>query len=175
MGKISDVRPVKLIAGFIFRDILFFEKAKEFLCRKYGAADFESDPFPFDLSDYYADEFGTGLTRKFLSFKKLIQPVDLADVKTFTNKLERRLSLSRRRTVNIDPGYLNLAKLVLASTKDYVHRIYLSRGIFAEVTLFFKGKSFNAREWTYPDYRSKSHIALFNKIRDIYAFQLKGK
>jgi Domain of unknown function (DUF4416) len=111
---------------------------------------------------------GNNLKRKFLSFQKLFDLKDIYKVKLKTNMLERRLLKLGRRSVNIDPGYLDLAKLVLFSTKDYTHRIYLNKGIFAEATLFYKDKRFNAWPWTYPDYRSEAYIDIFNSIRELY-------
>jgi len=173
MGIISKVKPVKLISGFIFRDVQAFTKAKINLCRRFGEIDFESKALAFNLSDYYFKEFGEPLTRKFISFKKLILPQDLARIKIYTNKLERGLSQLGKRTVNIDPGYLDMAKLILASTKDYVHRIYIGGGIFAEITLFFKNETFNSWEWTYPDYKTKDYVKIFNEMRSLYAGQVK--
>ena len=79
------------------------------------------------------------------------------------------------RIINIDPGYLDLSKLILASTKDYKHRIYLTKGIYAEVTLFYQDKTFCPWEWTYPDYKTGEYIEIFNRIRQIYAEQIKEK
>lgn len=165
-------KPAKLITGFIFKDQAGLKKAEDMLIRKFGKSDFISGIMPFDLTDYYGEEFGPGLSRVFMSFRKLIDPAGLPRIKRISNTIEARLSLKGRRSVNIDPGYLDLAKVVLASTKDYSHRIYLREGIFAEITLSFKGKSFAPCEWTYPDYRKEEYIAIFNKIRDIYSKQL---
>jgi len=117
---------------------------------------------------------GEDLKKIFISFKKPILPQDLAKIKIGTNKIENRLSFDKKRTINIDPGYLELSKLVFATTKDFKHRIYLSHGIFAEVTLFYDNKTFKAWEWTYPDYKSQEYINIFNKIREIYARQIKN-
>ncbi|MBU2221656.1 MAG: DUF4416 family protein, partial [Candidatus Omnitrophica bacterium] len=114
-----------------------------------------------------------GLKRKFISFKKLIPPDQLSAIKITTNKIEDRLSSKNLRRINIDPGYLDLAKLVLATTKDYNHRIYLSKGIFAEITLTYQGKSFRPWNWTYRDYQSQEYIAIFNQIREIYNLQIR--
>jgi len=172
MGKLTIVKPVKLIIGLIFKDEAMFEKAKKNLLVRFGPVDFQSQTFSFDKTDYYKEEFGADLKRIFLSFKKLIDPSRLAEIKLITNHIENKLSLRGRRTVNIDPGYLDLARLVLASTKDYCHRIYLKKGIFAEITLFFRRGSFVAWEWTYPDFRRQGYIDIFNKIRQIYASQI---
>ncbi|PIP19823.1 MAG: DUF4416 domain-containing protein [Candidatus Omnitrophica bacterium CG08_land_8_20_14_0_20_41_16] len=172
MGKRIHVKPVKLTIGFIFKEEINFKKAKRVLIRKFGKIDFESEAIRFNFTDYYEPEFGGGLKRAFVSFRKLIHPRHLSRIKVITNEIERKLSLKNKRVINIDPGYLDLAKLILASTKDYAHRIYLDKGIFAEVTLAFKGNSFRAQEWTYPDYRTEDYISIFNKIRGIYSDNL---
>lgn len=141
--------------------------------RRFGEIDFESAVFDFAQTDYYREELGPGLKRQFISFKKLILPERLSKIKNFTNKIERKLSGSGRRRVNIDPGYICLSKLVLASTKDYKHRIYLGGGIYAEITLIYQGKTFVPWECTYPDYRSPEYISVFNRIRENLAQELK--
>jgi len=175
MNKTQNPQSVKLISGFIFKKEASLKKAEALLQKRFGEIDFRSLALPFDYTDYYAKEFGRGLSRSFISFKKLIYPQELYSIKVFTNALERRLSCEGLRVVNIDPGYLDLAKLVLASTKDFSHRIYLDSGIWAEVTLVYRGKTFTPWEWTYPDYRSQDYIAIFNQIRKIYAAGVKKK
>ena len=188
MGKARKHNPAKLIIGFIFREEPAFDKAKSVLKKRFGTIDFERRALPFTHTDYYEKEFGGGLKRKFISFRKLICPCNLTKIKLITNKLEHKLSMVRLRSpltlsevegsrgkfrlINIDPGYLDLAKLILASTKDYKHRVYLNQGIYAEVTLFYENKSFRPWQWTYPDYRTDEYIEIFNRIRDIYAQQL---
>jgi len=173
MGIIRDVHPVKLVTGFIFKEESVLAKAESALKRAFGDTDYQSPHLAFDLTDYYAAEFGTGLKRKFISFRKLIPAGKLADIKALSNRIEKRLSPEKRRLINIDPGYLDMAKLVLASTKDYRHRIYLEKGIFAEITLSYRKKSFAPWEWTYPDYASAAYIKVFNQIRELYASQIQ--
>jgi hypothetical protein len=166
MGEIKRQLPVKLIIGVIFKDQDTLKKADILLERCFGKIDFESQTILFTHTNYYEAEFGKDLKRRFVSFKKPIFPEDLARIKNKTNIIEKRLSIKGNRQINIDPGYLDLSKLVLASTKDYKHRIYLGRGIYAEVTLFYQGKTFKAWEWTYPDYQTQEYIAIFNRIRE---------
>ena len=154
MGTARDPAPVKLICGFIFRQEKDLHAALKKLEHAFGRTDFKSRALPFSCTDYYCEEMGTGLSRVFVSFKKLILPGKLAAVKAAANRIEASLSARGRRRVNLDPGYVDLAKLVLATTKDFSHRIYLDKGIFAEVTLTFRGRSFCAYDWTYPDYRT---------------------
>jgi hypothetical protein len=174
MGKTRRPQPVKLIIGFIFKDEKVVERAKLLLKKRFGEIDFESETLAFKHTDYYCAEFGKDLKRRFISFKKLILAENLPETKIATNKIEEKLSFKGLRLINIDPGYLDLAKLILASTKDYKHRIYLNQGIFAEVTLFYQGGTFRFWEWTYPDYQTNAYIAIFNQIRGIYAIQIKN-
>jgi hypothetical protein len=174
MGRIYKPHPVKLIIGFIFRNHDNYLKANAILLKTFGRIDFESPLIPFNYTDYYEKEMGQGLQRKFVSFHRLIPPDRLPQIKVLTNSIENKLSVNSRRTVNIDPGYLDMAKLLLASTKDYCHRTYLNKGIFAEITLFYQGRSFRPWEWTYPDYRTGEYIDVFNKIRGIYAKQVEN-
>jgi len=168
VGKIRKYNlRVKLIAGFIYKDEAFFIKSRDSLKKRFGRVDFESAPIDFNYTSYYEKEMGAGLKRRFISFSKLVPIQDLYRIKLYTNRLESRFSDSGRRRVNIDPGYMDLAKLVLASTKDYSHRVYLRKGIFAEITLNYRNNSFTPNDWTYPDYRSQDYIDIFNRIRGL--------
>jgi hypothetical protein len=170
LKKISKYNlKAKLVIGFIYKDEAIFIKARQKLRKKFGKVDFISIAMDFNYTDYYEAEMGKGLKRRFMSFTKLIPIQDLYRIKLYTNRLEKKFLTGKSRQVNIDPGYLNLAKLVLATTKDYAHRIFLGKGIFAEIALSFKGNSFSANEWTYPDYRSNEYIGIFNQIRKLYA------
>lgn len=175
MGEIKLSLPVKLIVGMISGDRGLFNVACSKLSRRYGSVDFESDVSPFDYTDYYAREMGPNLMRKFVAFEQLIDPADLAKIKLFTNQLEHKLAVYRdeimTRRINLDPGYVTDSKLVLATTKNHQHRIYLGKGIYAEVTLRFRKGTFEPWEWTYPDYRTKGYISFFNSIRKIYRQQ----
>ncbi|MDD5504554.1 MAG: DUF4416 family protein [Candidatus Omnitrophica bacterium] len=178
MGNIKPVLPVKLVVGILSAHDASFCLAEKQLIRFFGKIDYRTGPMDFNFTDYYTNEMGHGLRRFFLSFKRLIQPGQLAGIKVITNKLERRLAkkaLVLKRTVNIDPGYITDAKLVLASTKDYSHRIYLSSGIYAETTLSYQKHSFRPRTWTYPDYACSEYVSVFNHIRDIFMSQRPGQ
>jgi hypothetical protein len=173
MGIPRRPKKVKLIAGLLFNDTKKYSAAKDGLVKMFGRVDFESELLDFTHTAYYTDEMGAGLKRKFLSFERLLDPKNICTVKIKTNRLEKRLSKNGKRTVNIDPGYLDLSKLVLFSTKDYSHRIYLDKGIFAECTLFYKDNDFNSWPWTYPDYKSGEYLNIFRSIRQICNGQKK--
>ena len=158
---------VKLIAALISNDPILFDKAGRMLEKKFrNEVDFESDTLDFTYTDYYNDEMGPGLKRRFLSFKRAVSLKGIEKTKLISNEIEKKFSVNNKRSINIDTGYLDLAKLVLFSTKDYSHRIHVGRKIFAEVTLHFKNESFNAWPWTYPDYRTNDYISIFNSIRE---------
>lgn len=169
MGIIKQKEKVQLIIGILSADKLIIEKAVQRLSEQYGLLDYESEFIDFIFTDYYETEMGKNLLRKFISFKKLINPEILPDIKIFTNKLEEKfLTTEGKRLINLDPGYITLGKLVLATTKNQQHRIYLRNGIFAEVTLRYTNKTFTNWEWTYPDYRTKKYVDIFNHIRELY-------
>jgi hypothetical protein len=167
VGKIRKYNPVKLILGFIYSDEAVFIQARNKLKIKFGKIDFQSPILDFNYTDYYKLEMGDALKRRFISFSKLIPASELYRIKLYTNRLESKFLKASNRLINLDPGYLDKAKLVLASTKDYAHRIYLHKGIFAEITLSYRGNSFSPNEWSYPDYRSKEYIEIFNQIRTL--------
>lgn len=175
MGQVNFPQKVKLICGFIFHNLNHYNLAKENLIKKFGRIDFESSDIPFICTKYYDNELGKKLIRKFVTFKNLINPKNISSIKVFTNNIENKLSIDGKRLVNIDPGYLDLAKLVLATTKDFSHRIYLDKGIFAEITLNFCGKSFKPNSWTYPDYASSEYLQIFNQIREKYFNKINQK
>lgn len=174
MGEIKTPEPVKLICSIFAGQVKLLDEAQGVLEWIFGPIDFLSDLLPFDHTTYYEPEFGPGLMRRILAFERLIDPGALADIKRTTNQLEQRWEVNGRRQVNIDPGYVCLGKLVLASTKDHSHRIYLRDGIYAEVTLRFQGGRFQPWEWTYPDYASPTYCAMFERIREIYRAQLRS-
>lgn len=175
MLRTKKQQPVKLIIGLIFKENEARDLATLILEKKLGKIDFQSPALSFNHTAYYEKEFGKDLKRQFISFKKLIPASNLSRIKVFTNGIEKKLSNGPNRSINLDPGYLDLSKLVLASIKNYKHRIYLDKGIFAEVTLFYQGESFRPWEWTYPDYKTDEYIAIFNKIREIYSEQIKDQ
>ena len=168
MGKTKKPKAVKLIIGMLAKSQKLFDKAEEFFIKDFGPIDYKSRVISFDYTDYYEKELGSPLKRNFISFKKPISPEKIAKIKLITNSIEEKLSADKKRRINIDPGYISDAKLVLATTKDYFHRIYLSRGIYAEVTLKWRKGGFEPSEWTYPDYRSKEYIDILNHIRSIH-------
>ncbi len=136
----------------------------------FGVIDYVSKLQEFDVTDYYKEEMGGGLKREFVSFREPIDPYGLSAAKIRTNEIENMFSDKKtgKRKINIDPGILSLAKVMLATTKDFAHRLPLKDGIYGEVTLSFTDKSFQFNPWTYPDYKKEETIKFFNKIREEY-------
>ena len=175
MGALLEQKPVKLIVSILYKDESFLIEAETFLVREYGAKEHLEAVFPFNFTDYYEKEFGEDLKRKVICFRKLVNLEASGEIKVFTNKIEDKLTKEKnKRAVNIDPGYVTEAKLVLFTTKDYSHRIYLGDKIFAEVTLHFQNNSFRSWPWSYPDYASKEMVEYFNKVRKVYMDDIKN-
>ena len=168
MGTVKYPPPVQFFASIIFADSGILSRLETTLSARIGVID-EKTPFmPFSQSDYYAPEMGAGLTRRFILFGPLMGRERLAEIKRTTNEIEASHASSGRRVVNIDPGYVALEHLVLATTKGFAHRIYLGQGIFADLTLLFGNGTYYGLPWTYPDYGSKELIVLFNEWRERY-------
>lgn len=166
MGTPKPPAPAKPILGLITREPSLKEEVKAILVPEWGGVELESEPLRFDFTDYYQAELGPELLRWWLSFEQTIPLERLPELKHYTNRLE--LILSRpdgRRSINLDPGYLTLQNLVLATTKPAPHRVYLGEGIYAELTLIYLSRGFKPLSWTYPDYRTEAAIRFFNQVR----------
>ncbi len=170
MGQINTPRPVLLIVAVVSRyesAISWFRQRAE---TQWGEAALSSEPFSFDNTDYYEKTMGSELKKAFMTFEELIDPADIAEIKCLTNRWEEEYASQsdheEPRPLNLDPGYLTLAKLVLATTKDRDHRIYLNHGIYAETTLYYYHGNWTGREWTYPDYMRDDFHVFFARCRD---------
>ena len=168
MGQPRIALDVKLFAAVTFNDESYHDQAKAVLIEKFGAVQIISKIFEFNFTEYYAYEMGLHLRKQFLGFEKLIRPEQLADVKLQTNAIEELLLSDGRRKVNIDPGYLTGANVILATTKNFDHRIYLGNGIYGDVHLRYRGEKFHFNDWTYPDYRDMIVIDFFARLRKVY-------
>lgn len=176
MGKPKEPNPAKLFMSLIVSEEGVLSQGMEDLHLNFGEIDSISEKLPFNLTDYYTKEMGPLLFRHFITFERLISIPLLPDIKQTTNRLEEKYaSPDGNRRVNIDAGYLCLQHVVLATTKGYTHRPYLRDGIYADLTLIYRNKSFHPLEWTYPDYRQDEIIGLFNQFRKKYAEDLKGR
>ncbi len=159
---------VKFICGMISASRDLFDEATGKLTQAFGPVDLVSEIMDFDLTDYYHEQMGLPLYRRFVSFSEPMQPDALADAKLTTNAIEAEFA-SRGgavpRPINLDPGYIAPAKLVLASMKDFSHRIYLSRGVYAEITLMYRRGKWESFGWTFPDYASGRYDAFLTEAR----------
>jgi hypothetical protein len=165
-------KPAKLVIGCFLKEKHLAADIVKAVVEKFGPVDMTSPWFPFNLTTYYNDEMGTPLFRRMLAFKRLIKQSALANIKLFTNDLEREYSIHGRRRVNIDPGYLLHERFVLATGKNYSHRIYIGREIYADLTLVYQKGRFNKMPWTYPDYASENVMTFLEWVRKKYVIDL---
>jgi hypothetical protein len=172
MGSIRSTEPVLFVAAAFSRYPAALDWAREKTSAAWGPVALASPRFAFDATDYYQPTMGQGIENCFWAYQQLADPALLAERKLQANDWEIEYAAlaghDEPRPLNIDPGYLTQAKLVLASTKDHAHRIYLERGIFAEVTLFYKDRHWQYRDWTFPDYRRADYHAFFDECRKFY-------
>jgi hypothetical protein len=161
----------KLIIGVLISRRELFGSVCEQLTTRWGEIDYTSPFLPFDYTHYYDREMGGSIERVFLSFGALLAPDLLPAVKRATNRIELLFAADGLRPVNLDPGLLNSSRLVLATTKDGSHRVPLSGGIYAEVTLTYEKGKFRALPWTYPDFRSERYGQILSTIRERYRRQ----
>lgn len=154
--KPTEPRKVRLFCGVLYSDLSVLEKIKIELEKKFGLILSESEAYMFDFTDYYEKEIGGNLKKKFLVFKKLIDPGKISSIKLFTNKLEDKFSVNGKRKVNLDPGYFDVNKLVLGSAKESTNKIYIGKGIYTDITYFFKNDNVQETERTFPDFRTEN-------------------
>lgn len=174
VGILKAPHPVKLFIGMLSQDITLFTRLEEELRKFLGPVDIESPLWPWEHTEYYAKEMGRELKRKFIFFKDLISPDMISEIKLKTIELEKQfLDEKGGRKINLDPGYLDSAKIVLVSTKDFSQRVYLGNGIYGEVTLIYSGKDYQVLPFTYPDFRTPEYIGIFRKAREGYKKQMK--
>jgi hypothetical protein len=178
MGDIRQHQPVLLITAAFSRYGEAFSWARERVEREWGPVALSSERFEFTETRFYEASMGAELKKEFWAFKELVDPGRLADFKLRSNEWENEFqqlhSFSEQRPLNLDPGYLTEAKLVLATTKDRDHRLYLDRGIYAEVTLYYHDRLWQDRPWTYPDYRRSDYHQFFTRCRE-YLRQRYGR
>ena len=171
--KAKSPQPVKYFIGALFSDKSLLDEAVQLCGLKIGATDPLSEAFPFEVTHYYDQEMGAPIYRSFFSFEPLFSPGKLADLKIICNGIEEQLMVQGRRKVNLDIGYLDLHKLVLASAKYNGQKLYLGQGIYADLTLIFEHGKFRAVDNTFPDFRSGQYEKVFMEFRNSYKTQLK--
>jgi hypothetical protein len=166
--------PAKLVISLILQDRSLIGPLVDRLMARFGPLDMVSAWLDFDFTGYYAAEMGTPLFRRMLTFRDLIAQEELPEIKAFTNGIEAGFAEGGRRRVNIDPGYLLLERFVLASGKNFTHRIYIGGGIYADLTLIYTRGRFQTLPWTYPDYGDPGMLRHLHQIRRRYTLDLKA-
>jgi hypothetical protein len=175
MGAIQSFPKAKLIMGILISREDLLPSLLSTMKERYGETDYTSDAIPFTFTTYYNNEMGTPITRLFLSYKSLIDPTTLAQIKIDTNDIEDSYAEHGLRKINLDPGIMFLSRFILASTKDGIQRVPMEKGIYGEITMLYQKKTFRPLEWTFPDYRDQRYIDILNSIREIYKTQLTGE
>jgi hypothetical protein len=175
MSTPCESEDVKLVSSLFSPQEPLLGQAIRELQDSLGPSDWTSPLLYFDRTRYYEKEMGWPLYRRFVSFSRLIKPEEIVQVKLLCNRTENKYSAAGKRQINIDPGYISLERLILATGKNFTHRIYLSRGIYADLTLVFRKGSFVSLQWTYRDYSDPTVIAYFNEVRERYKTQLRGQ
>ena len=174
----NEPKPAKLIVGILAPDERCLKAAAQNLAAAFGVLDLVSEVWPFDQTEYYSDQIGPTILRQFISLEALVDPGHLAAIKHRTNRIEQDLAaslgLTAPRPVNLDPGLIEASKLVLATTKNYSHRIYIGDRMYAEVTLLYDKGRWCPMPYTYPDYRQACYHAFFSKVRARLVEQLRG-
>jgi hypothetical protein len=154
-----------LVAGLLAAGPEALELATSLLTERYGAVMLAGEPVAFAWTRYYEREMGPGLTRQFLAFERPFYPGLLGRTKRETCRLEQEHARDGRRIFNLDPGYLTLSALVVASTKEASYRVYLGDGTYAQPMLVYRDRHFHPYEWTYADYADGAHLRFFEEVR----------
>lgn len=173
MSDPQPPKPARLIVGFFLHDSALAADLAQTLVARFGAVDMLSPWYPFEFTHYYEREMGHPLRRRLMAFQSLIAQDRLAAIKQTTNRLEDQYRRQGRRRVNIDPGYMLAERFVLATGKNFTHRIYIGQGIYADLTLIFQRGAFRALPWTYPDYADARLIDFLTLVRNKYMQDLK--
>jgi hypothetical protein len=165
--------PVKYFIALLFREAHYLDKARVFFIERWGEIDYEGVDHLFDVTDYYDDEMGTPLVRRLISFKNIAEPALLVAMKLECNVIEETMSAYGKRTVNCDAGYLDHNKVVLASAKEAGQKIYLDKGIYADLAGRYKEGAYRAFEWSFPDFKDGRYAEELIAMRSLYLLQMK--
>lgn len=175
MAPPLPVTPVKRLVALLWADAACRDEALDELSRSFGPYDFQGGDHPFDQTDYYVAEMGAGQWRRLVSFAPLMAPESLADDKLLCNALEDRLAVDGQRRVNLDLGYLDLSKVVLASLKYAGQKIALGRGVYADLVARYAQGRYRPFEWTFPDFRDGRYDGELAEIRARLRQQLRAR
>ncbi len=173
MSRPQKPKPAKLVIGIFLKEKSFIIPVAKALTENLGPIDMVSAWFPFKFTTYYESEMGASLFRRMLVFETLIEQDALAEIKLITNDIELEYSKNSKRMVNLDPGYMLHERFVLASGKNFSHRIYIGRRIYADLTLIYTKGRFHTLPWTYPDYTEQNMLIYLEQVRKKYVTDLK--
>lgn len=173
MGAELDFEKEKLIIGVIYHDPEILERAMKILTDEFGQTDGMCEEFSFskDFSTYYDEEIGGEGLRRIYSFKDAVDPSRQAQIKKRTNEIEREFSVDGKRQINLDPGFINHGRLMLATTKNAGFRIPLADGIYTELTLFYARGEWHKFPWSYRDYQSPRVQQFLTEVRHKYLLE----
>jgi len=172
MAEIIYPPKAKLFCGFIYSDEEILDKTISLLSESYGKIILKSESFPFQHTCYY-ETMGQNLKKVLIAFDPLIERDQMSLIKIHSNEIENLFLDNGKRRINIDPGYLTLSNVYLASCKEYYHRIYIGNGIYLENEYYWSKKDYVFFEWTYPDYKTEGYLNFFKELRKIYTQELK--
>lgn len=179
MAKPRPPLPAKLMCALFSTSLELMERAQKEMEKHFGTIDLEGPLYNFTETDHYWDAMGEDLKKRLISFENLVEQDQLKNIKNLTNRLEEELSqteegkvLPYSRPINLDPGLVTGAKLILATMKDFSHRIYLGNHVYAEVTLIYVKGQFRPQPWTYPDYKREGNLAFLSRVRGRYMQQM---
>ncbi len=175
MSTPKEPDQAKLVISLLRNDKQILDEVLPVVEESFGALDMLSPWFDFQFTSYYEKEMGAPLFRRMAVYKDLIRQDQLAAAKVFTNTIEKRWQNKSRRSLNIDPGYLLLSRFILATGKDFSHRIYLDQGIYGDLTLLYQGGGFKSLAWTYPDYAGEEMTGFLTQIRKKYVLDLQER
>ncbi|MBI4040380.1 MAG: DUF4416 family protein [Deltaproteobacteria bacterium] len=169
MQPFKNPKPVKFFLSFLYPTGFSYDAFLGQASEKWGPHDLFYADLSFHHTTYYEAEMGKNLLRGIVGFKKMMGRETLKEMKQWAMTCEQRFQKSNgSRVINIDPGYVNDAQLVLATRKNFSHRIYLGEGIFADLTLFYKNGAFQSLPWTYPDYAEQPLKGMIDEMRKDY-------
>ncbi len=175
MSTIKTPVPVSLFVAALYAPTFSDAAVSELIAEHFGNALLPGPVFDFNFSDYYDAEMGPNLRKAFFMLDRLLDPVELPEWKLRAMALEEQHAREGKRTINLDPGYLEAPKFVLATAKNFTHRIYIGRGVYADVQLYMRDGKFQTNPWTYPDYKLPEHLSFFEQARSKYFEKIRTK
>jgi hypothetical protein len=167
--------PVQGFIGVLTSNPAIISETRQLIESVHGPIDLVSDLFSFSVTDYYDAEMGSNLLRAFLCLETLIDPGNLVRLKYFCTEIEERFKQNGRRIINLDPGYMDYHKIVLASFKYGGFKIYLSEGVYGDMTLYYSKGRFFPFDWGFPDFRQGLYDRFLLRVRQLYKDKLKRK